>query len=231
MNNPLLLWTVAANILYWIVGFASPNPFISSASSLFLLVSSAIMFLRYFPTAYDVLIHQQRDTGQGGEGSHVGVYGATLIAAGSCYVGLFGFLWVLAGQPQEWLGTAYSGYGRAVSGAGFVLMAFSPTIASGAFRPANILMIIMLIVGIAVASFFVGRITQPEQATYWLSIKGRLVNRPVCPEDEPVFGTDRRIYHTLESPYRGMVIPSWCFSNPEEAETKGFRAPKGLAAN
>ncbi|MEJ8308625.1 hypothetical protein [Agrobacterium larrymoorei] len=231
MNNPLLISTVVANILYWTIGFASPDPFISSASSLFLLVSSAIMFLRYFPTAYDVLIHRQRDTGQGGEGSHVGVYGATLIAAGSCYVGLFGFLWVLAGQPPEWLGTAYSGYGRAVSGAGFVLMAFSPTIASGTFRPANIFMIILLITAIAVASFFVGRISQPETASYWTSIKGRLANRPLCPEGQQVFGTERKIYHSQESPYRGMVIPSWCFSSPAEAEEKGFRVPEGLVGN
>lgn len=226
-NNPLLFWTVVAIASYWATGLITPDPFISSASSLFLLIASAIMFLRYAPTAWDVLFHQKRDQGKGGEGSHIGVYGATLIAAGSCYVGLFGFLWVMAGQPDSWLGTVYSGFGRAVAAAGFVLMAFSPNVATKTIRPANVLMIGFVIIVIAIASFLAGtRVAQPERAAWWRNISGALADRPICPPDRIVWGSSNKVYHIGESKYRPMLVPSRCFKNVDEAESKGFRAPK-----
>lgn len=226
-NNPLLLWTIVAIVVYWMVGLATPNPVISSASSALLLVASSIMFFRYAPTAWDILFHQKRDGGEGGEGSHLGVYGATLIAAGSSYVGMFGLLWVIADQPQTWLGTAYSGFGRAVAAIGFVLMAFSPNVSSRTVRPVNLIMVALVLIAVAVASFFVGtRAAMPEPAPWWSNIKGRLADRPPCPPDRPVWGSSNKVYHVDDSPYRSMVIPDRCFSDIAEAESKGYRAPK-----
>ena len=58
-----------------------------------------------------------------------------------------------------------------------------------------------------------------------------LMNRASCPDDQPVWGSGNKVYHIHDSPYRGMVIPDWCFSSASEAEDNGFRAPKGVAAD
>lgn len=228
INNKLLFWSVLSVCVYWIIGLITPKPFMSSVTSLMLLLFSAFMLWRYSPAAYDVLFHQKRDKLKGGEGSHLGVYGAALIAAGSCYVGIFGLLWVLYGQPESWLGTVYSGFGRAVAAAGFLLMAFSPTVTEKIVRPANVAVIAFLIIIIAIASFFAGtRVKQPEQAVYWKSISGILANRPVCAQDQPVWGSQNGVYHVENSPHRNMVAPRHCFASTDEAEENGFRAPKG----
>jgi hypothetical protein len=172
-GNHLLVWTLLANVVYWLVGISTPNPYISSASSLALLVTSAGMFLRYAPHAFDVVVNGLRDQSEGGQGSHLALYGATLIAAGSCYVGLFGFLWIMADQPETWLGTPMSGYGRAVMAAGFTLMALSPDTTPAGVKMPNFFLILLLIIAVAVGSFFAGRkAAPPEQATYWRSIQG-----------------------------------------------------------
>lgn len=54
-----------------------------------------------------------------------------------------------------------------------------------------------------------------------------LANRPSCADTQPVWGSQNKVYHIEDSPYRGMVIPDWCFASTEEAEENGFRAPKG----
>jgi hypothetical protein len=178
-NNQLVFWTLIANAVYWLVGLATPIPYVSSAASLVLLVTSAGMFLRYAPSAFDVVVNGRRDAGEGGQGSHLALYGATLIAAGSCYVGLFGFLWILADQPDSWLGTAQSGYGRAVMSAGFALMALSPDNSPSGIKLPNLFLIILLIVAVAIGSFFAGRKTVPqEQAVFWRG-DGALVPPPM----------------------------------------------------
>lgn len=226
--NQLLMWTLVANVFYWIAGAITPNPYVSSAASLLLLVTSAGMFMRYAPHAFDVVINGRRDTGEGGQGSHLALYGATLIAFGSCYVGLFGFLWVMADQPTSWLGTAYSGFGRAVMSAGFALMAFSPDRSVSGVKLPSVLLIVILLIVVAVGSFFAGRKAAPqEQAVYWRSIQGALANRPVCPPQEPTWVSSQKVYHSPDSKYRAMVIPQWCFKTPEDAEEAGFRPPKG----
>lgn len=172
-GNHLLVWTLVANIVYWLVGVSTPNPYISSASSLALLVTSAGMFLRYAPHAFAVVVNGLRDTSEGGQGSHLALYGATLIAAGSCYVGLFGFLWVMADQPNTWLGTPMSGYGRAVMAAGFTLMALSPDTTPSGVKMPNFFLILLLMIAVAIGSFLAGRkAAPPEQATYWRSLQG-----------------------------------------------------------
>lgn len=172
-GNWLAFWTLAANALYWLVGAVTPNPYVSSAASLLLLITSAGMFLRYAPHAYDVVINGKRDSGEGGQGSHLALYGATLIAAGSCYVGLFGFLWIIADQPESWLGTSISGYGRAIMSAGFALMALSPDTSPSGVKLPSVLLVVLLLIAVAVGSFIAGTKSAPqEHAVYWRSIRG-----------------------------------------------------------
>lgn len=61
-----------------------------------------------------------------------------------------------------------------------------------------------------------------------VSVWPHLANRPPCPIDQDVWGSSNKVYHVESSPYRGMVIPDYCFSSVEEAEENGFRAPKGM---
>jgi len=226
-GNQLVFWTLMANALYWLAGAVTPNPYVSSAASLALLLSSAWMFLRYAPHAADVVVNGRRDTGEGGESSHISLYGATLIAGGSCFIGLFGFLWILADQPQSWLGTTVSGYGRAVCSVGFAMMALSPDRTPSGVKMPSIIMIVGLIVAVAVGSFFAGRKTVPqEQAIYWRSISGALSDRPVCPPDRRIWGFENRRYQVEISPYRRMIAPERCFATVNEAESKGFLPAK-----
>lgn len=177
-GDQLVFWTLVANAIYWLAGAITPDPYASSAASLLLLLSSAGMFFRYAPHAFDVVINGRRDAGDGGQGSHIALYGATLLAAGSCYIGLFGFLWVLADQPTSWLGTPRSGYGRAVMSAGFAMMALSPDTTPTGIKLPNLLMIMLLLIAVAAGSFFAGRKdAPPEQAVYWRAIAGKLADR------------------------------------------------------
>lgn len=223
-GNQLVFWTLIANMLYWLVGIATPNPYVSSAASLVLLITSAGMFLRYAPHAFDVVVNGRRDPGEGGQGSHLALYGATLIAAGSCYVGLFGFLWIMADQPDTWLGTPQSGYGRAVMSAGFALMALSPDTTPSGVKLPNLFLIVLLIIAVAIGSFFAGRKAAPqEQAVYWRSIRGALADRPICPPERQIWGSANKVYHTAESAWRDQMAPARCFETAAEATAAGFR--------
>lgn len=62
----------------------------------------------------------------------------------------------------------------------------------------------------------------------YLQVWPQLANRAVCPPELPVWVSSRGVFHEEESPYRGMVIPDWCFATASDAEKKGFRAPKSI---
>lgn len=53
----------------------------------------------------------------------------------------------------------------------------------------------------------------------------QLMNRPTCPS-ESVWVSSSGIYHTASSPYRGTVVPRYCFESEEKAKEAGFNAPK-----
>lgn len=53
----------------------------------------------------------------------------------------------------------------------------------------------------------------------------QLINRPTCPK-ESVWVSSTGIYHTYSSPYRGSVVPRYCFESEEKAREAGFKAPK-----
>lgn len=53
-----------------------------------------------------------------------------------------------------------------------------------------------------------------------------LVNRSNCSASTPVWVSSKGIYHLPDSPYRGSIIPRWCFATAEAAEKAGFKATK-----
>jgi len=125
-KKPLLLASLAFVALYWLVGAFAANPYVSSASSLAMLLAGILTLARYAGTTYQILFLNFRSHEAGGEGSHLAIYGATLLAAGATYNGLFGLLWIYFGQPEDWAGTATSSFGKALMVVGFWLLYIGP---------------------------------------------------------------------------------------------------------
>lgn len=155
MINNTLLWGSLATLLFYATASALlPGQFVSSAVSFALLVFGAVTAQRYVPEAWDVVIHKVR--GPNRDGSHLAVYGVALLALGSVYVGAYGLLWVAMGQPDGWLGTPFSAFGRFMMTAGFALMFISPDVSKRGLRLPARTWVWALVALIALAAFFFG---------------------------------------------------------------------------
>lgn len=126
ISNHLLFVSVLLVIAYWLAATLTPNPYISRAASLMVTISAAAMLARYAPVAYKILFDRLRSDDAGGENSHLAVYGATLIAGGSVWWGVYRLVFSWMGSPVEWLGNSFSGFGPAVVACGFILLFISP---------------------------------------------------------------------------------------------------------
>ena len=142
-----------------------------------LLVAGAVTLFRYAPDAWEIVVRGRRaQAAEDGDGSHLAAYGVTLLAAGSCYVGLYGLLWTYIGQPGTWLGTAYSGFGRAIMFAGFGLLFLSPGVTRRGIRLPMKVWVIALIAAALLAAFLLGtRVGDGQLAglSYRLSMASR----------------------------------------------------------
>lgn len=154
-NRQLLYGTLGSIAIYWISGLFIPNPYLSSAASFAILLFGFITFLKYAPASWDVLFHDKK-LNNSGDGSHLAVMGITLLAAGSVYSGLFGLLWVFAGQPSYWLGTPFSGFGRAVAAGGFWLMYASPDVIRKDMRVPGLAWLIVIVAASVLTGIFLG---------------------------------------------------------------------------
>jgi hypothetical protein len=144
-RKPLLLASIIFVALYWSVGAFAANPYVSSAASLALLLAGVLTLASYAKTTYRILFLDLRSHEVGGEGSHLAIYGATLLAAGAVYDGLFWLLWVYFGQPPDWTGTATSSFGRAVMVVGFWLLYVGPEPPNTSTRSYSIMWIFTLV--------------------------------------------------------------------------------------
>ena len=227
VSNRLLSGSLLALALYWAIGFVAPTPYLSSTSSLMLFLCGLMVFVRYAPTAFEVVVKGRRgDT----PGSHLAVYGMTFISAGSCYIGAFGLLWVGMGQPNDWLGTAYSGFGRAVMAAGFWMAFVSPDASTRDVKVPSLIWLAVLGSIALAAAFFLGIMfgDSSGKAATRLSVARLTVTaeRPACPSNRPVWGASRsNIYHASDSPYREQVVPRRCFATETDAARAGYRPP------
>lgn len=156
VNNHILTGTLAAVAIYWFAGFFVPDPYISSTASFALLTFGTIVLLRYAPVAWQVVFHGRRLYDDGKDGSHLAVLGTTLLAAGSVYVGVFSLLWVIAGQPDYWLGTPTSGFGRAMMAGGFWLMYASPDVVRRDMRVPGLAWLTVIVLASVLTGIFLG---------------------------------------------------------------------------
>ena len=136
VHNRMLMWSVIALVAYWTVGLSiMPGALVSSTMSLLLLIFGSVVFARYVTEAVPLLLRRNLAGMKTDDlGGNLSIYGVTLLSFGSCYVGLFGLLWMYFGQPVSWLGSVYSGFGRGVMAAGFAMLFFSPDVARQGFR-------------------------------------------------------------------------------------------------
>ena len=232
LNNKLLLVLLAIPILCWGPGLYLPGEWISLfASTIILMGGSFSLWQRRF-IIFDVVFLGRRDEME--PRSHYGVVGDFLIAIGLIYSAAFAYWWVWAGQPPGWQGTMYSNYGRILIGAGLISNIYMahPLPIEGQIQPSRLWTIIALILAFLAGMLFYSVLPAADRETAFVQMMfPHLANRPTCPADRPVWGSSNKIYHTDGSPYRSMVIPDHCFASAQEAESKGFRPPKGLAAN
>lgn len=162
------------------------------------------------------------------EGPQLALVGVTIVAAGSVYSGAFGVAWAIAQEPQSWLGTPFSAFGRYIMAIGFALQWFSPEVEGDRTRPPRWWYFVGFVIFVALAAFALG--------TKWgdaktADVSQRVVeNRTLTATNCPVMGNVRRdgerIYHDQTSPYRAMVHPEACFDTVEEARVAGYRAPR-----
>lgn len=161
-KKPLLLASIVFVTVYWLVGAFAANPYVSSASSLALLLAGVLTLARYAETAYQILFLDLRNHDVGSEGSHLAIYGATLLAAGAVYNGMFGLLWIYFGQPPEWSGTATSSFGKTLMVVGFWLLYVGPEPPSSSprsysamwiFTIVSVAVLIGIIAGMNLAAF------------------------------------------------------------------------------
>lgn len=233
-KNRLLLAVALAISAYWAAGLLLPSVVFSTFVAVFLLVFGGITFLRYSPTAFDILFRGARSDES--EGSHLAALGVTALALGSVYVGLWSLAWNYFGQPLDWISTPSSLFGRGLMGFGFFLLFFSPDISRKGMRlPDGFLIFCVAVIALVVA-FFLGTrfdtnntVVVTPLAYTAVSREVTFSNDPICPDAKPVWGNTnggRRIYHLPTSHHREGMSPDKCFATPEEAEKAGFRASK-----
>lgn len=229
-RNQLLLGTIIVLAFYWVAGAFTPDPYLSSAVSLLLLIVGVITMARYSPDTWAIVIKGKRSPDERGHGSHLAIYGIWLLAAGSCYSGAYGLTWVSAGQPLDWIGTTFSNFGRFLLMSGFALVCASPNVTKEGIKLPGNTWVYVLLAMMAAACFWAGtQFRNPVYRETWIS--PALFNRPRCGDERPIWGTSRHIYHTPLSPYRDLVVPKYCFRSEAEARGAGFSPPKWDASN
>lgn len=225
-ENKLLIWSAALFIGYWLVGFVVPGPALSGAMSIAILAFGLITFIRYAGDTYAILFKGLRNHASiEGDGSHLAAYGVTLLSAGAVYTGIFGASWLAAGQPQDWLATPYSGFGRAMFAVGFALLYFSPGVTRTGLRIPSWYWILAsaAIFGGLIGAFYMGAKMTAAEAPIAISI-----TRAGCPKAAPVKGNISgrgRIYHEPSSLHYSRTIPERCFRSPLQARMAGYRPP------
>lgn len=121
-GNWLLFTLVIVYSAYVAVGMVTPKPYMSSIVGIMAFAAGAFMFMRYASKAWDIVWKQER----GQYGAHNAVLGATELAAGMVYSGMFRLAWNYYGQPDSWVGTWFSSLGLFMIAKGAYRVAISP---------------------------------------------------------------------------------------------------------
>lgn len=115
-----LLWTIVLMIAaYWTIFPVVPRPNGANAISILSICAGIFLFIQYAEAAFLILIKRDRRDGW------VAVLSATIAALGVILSGAYVLLWNYFGQPETWISSAASAFGRALFTAGFFGMGFS----------------------------------------------------------------------------------------------------------
>lgn len=204
-DNRLFLGSLLFLAIYVTTAFINPN-YHSTFASAVLLTFGAVTLVRYLPEAYRIVVQRRRNPHNAGDGSHLAAYGVALLSAGSVYVGLFGILWVYFGQPQSWLATPVSGFGRYVMAAGFALLFFSPDMEAHRLRlPGRAWFLIVFAIALVV-SFYLGMQVAKQEERTSLQVSD-------CPSTFPVKLSRSGVLHAPDGPYYARTRPKACFAS------------------
>lgn len=83
--------------------------------------------------------------------------------------------------------------------------------------------IVIFILGMAVGILFYAVLPERVKEYAILNVFPHLNHRATCSPEEDVWVSNNGVIHDASSPYRGMVIPDWCFKSVEDAKRQGFR--------
>lgn len=218
LGNRLLLVVISIPAICWGPGLYVPGELVSKFASSMIFIFGALSLMQRWRVIIDVLWHGKRDAES--DSSHLGIVGDLLIMVGLIYWGAFAYWYVWAGQPQGWSATMYSSFGRILIGCGLFFNFWMVYKAGPRVKPAvaRTWTPIGIVAGFLAGALFMSQWEDVDEA--WLSVRP---DRPPCAIDRPIWGTDRRTYHTPESRYRKSVIPSFCFETEDEAMSRGFR--------
>lgn len=148
LSNHFLLLNLACIGAYWGIGPLLPKPSISNAVSIVAICAGIFLFVQYVEAAVAVLFKQERRP----DGSHWAVYGATVAAFGTVYGGGWTLLWNYMGQPDPWVATAASSFGRACVAIGFLMMGIShETVKIGGSYPKGFWRAVLVMFAIVIA--------------------------------------------------------------------------------
>ena len=226
--NYLLVASMVGVAAYWIGAPFISNPYLSILCSMLLMIGATLVLIQYAPDAYRVVVKRWRsnDPGGRGQGSHLAIFGIFIIAFGSVFAGVYALWWAASGQPGSWIGSAAANFGRACHAIGFVLMQVSPNVTRTGIRFTRSWIVIAIGATILILiGFWIGvSVRIVEASTSERSWAPFHSNGAMCPIGS-VWGSSNRIYHTVDSPYRRLVIPRRCFINEAQARREGFRAP------
>lgn len=122
-GNWLLITLAVVYTAYVVVGTFTPRPYMSSIVGIMATLAGVFMFFRYAGKAWDVIWKQER----GQYGAHDAVLGATEVALGIVYSGMYRLVWNYYDQPDAWAATWFSSLGLFMIAKGAYRMAISPS--------------------------------------------------------------------------------------------------------
>lgn len=214
-DNRILFWSLTFAAAYWISGVFFPG-YHSTFASAALLVFGLVALSRYGPEAWRVVVQRRRLTNDDGGGSHLAAYGVALLSAGAVYQGLFGVLWTWFDQPDSWIATPISGFGRFMMAAGFCLLFFSPDMEQHRLRlPGRAWLIFAAVIALVLA-FALGMKIGGSDDRSAMMVR-------TCPAMMTVKGSKSGLYHVPGEPYYDRTNPVACFLSPRIATAFNFR--------
>lgn len=158
-GNRLLMASALAVVFFWIVAPLVPNPHLSTFFSLLIFATGSLTLTRYAKPTFRVVVRGERSQDEmgRGRGSHLAIYGTFLFAFGCICMGAYGLWWNYAGQPEEWIGSPASQFGRACLVAGFCMMVIGPSMTIAGFELPRRWWALLIVAAILIAlGFYLG---------------------------------------------------------------------------